>query len=217
VQVTGDYGITIKKGLSVKATDGIMLNGGTINLSADEIVIEAKSKLTLKSGGNNVVIDSGGVTICGTKVTIDSSSVGIASGAGTGPGSVSLKDPAAPATPDKPLEAGVVTLSGAAEGEGPGGGSSGGVPKGSGGGETPGGGDTPGEDPPVVKPSSISIELVDDDGKPVKNERFEVKLPDGTTITGFLDDNGKAMVDSPTEGQCDVSFPDLDKDEWKDA
>jgi hypothetical protein len=56
----------------------------------------------------------------------------------------------------------------------------------------------------------IDIELKDDEGKPVKNARYSILLPNGTTRTGRLDDNGKAREDGLDPGTCTVSFPDFE-------
>lgn len=57
----------------------------------------------------------------------------------------------------------------------------------------------------------IEIELVDDEGNPVANERYFVELPDGTSISGSTDAKGYARVDGIDPGTAKVSFPDLDK------
>lgn len=57
----------------------------------------------------------------------------------------------------------------------------------------------------------IEIELLDDDGKPVANERWFVELPDGSQKSGRTDGQGRARVDGVDPGTAKVSFPDLDK------
>lgn len=57
----------------------------------------------------------------------------------------------------------------------------------------------------------IEIELLDDDRKPVANERYFVELPDGTQRSGRTDGQGRARVDGVDPGSAKVSFPDLDK------
>jgi type VI secretion system secreted protein VgrG len=62
----------------------------------------------------------------------------------------------------------------------------------------------------------IEIELVDEDGKPVPGEEYQVTLPDGSTVaSGTLDGKGKARVEGIDPGSCKVTFPNLDKDSWK--
>lgn len=57
----------------------------------------------------------------------------------------------------------------------------------------------------------LEIELVDDDGKPVANELYFVELPDGSTLSGTTDANGRARVEGIDPGSAQVSFPNLDK------
>ncbi len=60
----------------------------------------------------------------------------------------------------------------------------------------------------------IGIELKDDDGNPMPDEEYRVKLPDGKILSGWLDEEGKAKVEGiPKGGQVEVSFPRIHKDE----
>jgi hypothetical protein len=61
----------------------------------------------------------------------------------------------------------------------------------------------------------IEIELVGEDDKPIPNEKYKVVLPDGGIKEGNLDQNGWARVEGDPAGQCEVTFPELDKDAWK--
>lgn len=64
----------------------------------------------------------------------------------------------------------------------------------------------------VVRPVEhwVEIELVDQDGKPFPDEKYEVELPDGRKVTGKLDSVGRAKVDGVSQsGTCKVRFPDL--------
>ncbi len=61
----------------------------------------------------------------------------------------------------------------------------------------------------------VGIELKDDEGNPVPNEAYKVKLPDGKIIGGRLDKEGKAKVEGLPEGSdCEISFPRIHGDEW---
>ncbi len=65
------------------------------------------------------------------------------------------------------------------------------------------------------KKSWIEIELVDNDGKPVPGERYQITLPDGETIAeGTLDDKGFARVDGIEPGTCKVTFQEMDGRSW---
>ncbi|GBC93877.1 hypothetical protein HRbin15_02379 [bacterium HR15] len=67
------------------------------------------------------------------------------------------------------------------------------------------------------KKTWIEIELVDEQGNPVPNERYRLKLPDGSIREGRLDANGRARVDGIEPGTALVCFPDLDASEWRPA
>ena len=60
----------------------------------------------------------------------------------------------------------------------------------------------------------IAIKLEDHEGRPAMFARYKVKLPDGTETRGTLDKDGKARLDPVPAGNCEISFPDVHKDEW---
>jgi len=61
----------------------------------------------------------------------------------------------------------------------------------------------------------IQIELVDAAGRPIPNEPYKVELPDGGIRQGALDAAGRAYIGEIKPGQCRVSFPDIDANEWR--
>lgn len=67
------------------------------------------------------------------------------------------------------------------------------------------------------KTSWIEIEMLDEADQPVPGMKYEVKLPDGTVATGVTDGKGYARVDGCEEGNCEITFPDLDKGAWEKA
>jgi hypothetical protein len=71
-----------------------------------------------------------------------------------------------------------------------------------------------GEETPV-KLSWISVELQDNDGKPVPNQMFKVTFSDNTTSDGVTGENGKCKIDGATPGSAKIEFYTLDKREWK--
>lgn len=60
----------------------------------------------------------------------------------------------------------------------------------------------------------VEIELVGEDDRPIPWEAYEITLPGGNTVSGFLDAQGKARVESPDGGSCEISFPELDSEAW---
>lgn len=58
----------------------------------------------------------------------------------------------------------------------------------------------------------IEIELVGEDDKPIPDEKYKVVLPDGSEKEGNLDENGWARIEIAAKGDCEVTFPELDKE-----
>ena len=67
------------------------------------------------------------------------------------------------------------------------------------------------------KKTWIEIALKDNEGTAIPNEKYRIKLPDGSTKEGVLDANGRARVDGIDPGTAQVSFPEIDADDWKPA
>jgi type VI secretion system secreted protein VgrG len=63
--------------------------------------------------------------------------------------------------------------------------------------------------------SWIEIELIDELGRPVPSERYEIKLPDGMIRRGTLDRRGMAHVLLPNPELCEITFPRLDAAAWE--
>jgi hypothetical protein len=61
----------------------------------------------------------------------------------------------------------------------------------------------------------IEIRLVDDAGNPVSGMKYQIKLPDSSIREGILGEDGTARVNGILPGQCSVSFPEIDADEWQ--
>ncbi|PRQ02210.1 hypothetical protein ENSA5_25450 [Enhygromyxa salina] len=67
----------------------------------------------------------------------------------------------------------------------------------------------------IVEVHGVMIELVDADGNPVPGEPFRIKLPDGTTETSTLDEEGKAHITGiERAGNCKVCFYERDAAVW---
>ncbi|MCP4248479.1 MAG: type VI secretion system tip protein VgrG, partial [bacterium] len=81
--------------------------------------------------------------------------------------------------------------------------------------EVPGQEFEPAEEEEVVT-SWIEIELVDEADRPVAGEYFEILAPDGKTLyKGSLDANGQAHRTVRGQGECQISFPNLDMEAWE--
>lgn len=63
----------------------------------------------------------------------------------------------------------------------------------------------------------IEIQLLDEASKPIANQAYRIKLPDGSIRSGKLDKQGLARVDDIPGGMCEVSFTEIDGREWKAA
>ena len=61
----------------------------------------------------------------------------------------------------------------------------------------------------------VAIQLVDLANQPVPNQRYRLRLSGGQIKEGKLDRQGSARVEDIQEGECSVSFPDLDEEAWK--
>lgn len=78
---------------------------------------------------------------------------------------------------------------------------------------------------PAITPSQLAqlvkhwveIELVDETGAPVPDVSYSITAPDNQVYTGVTDAAGMARVDNIPPGQCQISFPELDKDAYKAA
>jgi hypothetical protein len=61
----------------------------------------------------------------------------------------------------------------------------------------------------------IEVRLVDEHDDPFPGERCRIRLPDSSTMEGFLDQEGKVRFEGIVPGQTVITFPDLDAKEWK--
>jgi hypothetical protein len=58
------------------------------------------------------------------------------------------------------------------------------------------------------------IALVDEDGKPVAGQKYEVTLPNGKVAKGSTDGKGKAKIQGFVSGVCQLTLPQLHGDAW---
>ncbi|HEY8561052.1 MAG TPA: phage baseplate assembly protein V, partial [Pyrinomonadaceae bacterium] len=176
---------------------------GDFMVSAQNIVLEAKTGLTIKVGGNFVTINAAGVQINGTMVMINSGGAALPIIPGTvvpptEPQEAMIADNADPGSDAPTYKAQIRRMPPAI---------------------------VPSYTQPSHKPKSptnkdkkswIEIELVDEQGNPIAGERYRVTLPDGRTLAeGTTDEKGFARVSNIDPGNCKITFPRLDKEAWK--
>lgn len=70
---------------------------------------------------------------------------------------------------------------------------------------------------PVHLTGWIDVRLVDDAGKPIMGERFELQLTNGKIEYGVTDEDGGIFFDDIEIGTCQICFPDLDGESWEAA
>jgi hypothetical protein len=61
----------------------------------------------------------------------------------------------------------------------------------------------------------VEIELVGEDGKGVACVEYLLTLPDGTEMNGFTNSMGLISVVGIDSGNCQFTFPNLDKEAWE--
>jgi type VI secretion system secreted protein VgrG len=220
VEITGSKSLVVKDDVieqfKMNHSEQVTMN---YYLKAMQVVIEGMTNLTLKVGGNSVVLDPSGVTIKGMMVTVDGSMVRIASGPGTPAMSGQAGSPVSPLEPrdaeeadeSDPAKMQQIKNEQKAEKKGKYGAAKAPAWK-------PEQASQPGEERQEKQKSWIEIELKDEDDSPVPGEPYEITLPDGTHVArGTLDQNGFARVQGIDPGDCKVSFPRLDKGAWAKA
>jgi type VI secretion system secreted protein VgrG len=153
--------------------------------NAAGIVVASDTSVTLWSGGNFIKIDESGVTIVGKLVNINSG--GSADPGEMGDG-VLPTEPIPAATTEFGHNTNYHTESQAI---------------------------TPVSGGPPTEVSWIEIELIDEVGRPVPGEAYQILLPDGKKTDGTLDQRGRAHVAVPDPGLCQITFPRLDAATWE--
>jgi N-acetylmuramoyl-L-alanine amidase len=69
--------------------------------------------------------------------------------------------------------------------------------------------------PPRRARTFVAIRLLREGGEPVPHHRFRLELPDGGLRHGALDCAGFARIDGIESGRCGVTFPELDRGDWR--
>jgi len=213
-QITGSDSLTVVGDrIEVFQANHSESTAGNLYVKGMGIVIESMTGLTIKTAGSSVVVDASGVTLTGPTVTLDGQ---ISTLINSGPGSPAMSGSAGSAvSPLDPSEAepaddsdpGKIAEAKAYQQE-------------TGTGKYGKRNLTPyqptPEDQKNPKKTWIEIELVDEEGKPVPGEAYEVTLPDGTQVArGSLDHKGFKRIEGIDPGNCKITFPRLDKDAWE--
>jgi hypothetical protein len=75
----------------------------------------------------------------------------------------------------------------------------------------------PAERAPQEEKTWIEIVLINDEDPPlpVPFKKYRIELASGETREGMLDANGRARIVGIDPGKCQVTFPGLDKADWK--
>lgn len=63
----------------------------------------------------------------------------------------------------------------------------------------------------------IEVQLVDENGKGIPGEEYEIIDPDECVWGGTTNDQGVGRVEGIAEGNCKVTFPRLDGAAWEPA
>jgi N-acetylmuramoyl-L-alanine amidase len=73
---------------------------------------------------------------------------------------------------------------------------------------------TPSQMKALMEKATLEIHVVDLNQKPQEGLAFEIKMPDGGSVSGKLDKDGRGRAKSSALGFFTVSFPDLDGADW---
>lgn len=198
LELGAQHSIKCKGELVQKVTGNVTVDSsGAVFIKASSgLVLDCSAGITLKCGGSSVVLDSSGVTVKGSKVTIDGTMVMIASGPGSPPGAGSAGSPQAP---DKPTEA--MAAINAEPGE---------MAK---------------RETEIAKREDVKLEkaqvaakknseekkeeakktwyefkVIGPDGEAIKEEPVKIKLKNGKTLSMKTDSQGKARVNDVEQG-----------------
>lgn len=166
--------------------------GSNYYISGSQVVIESTAGLTLKGPGGSVSITPAGIFITGNMVFINS---------GNGALSDSASVPKAPTKPqvadiaDDAKPGSKLKLDFASEAR-----------------KEKRHKENPNDE---NKKSWIALKMINEAGEPVAGKSFKVTTPDGSVYSGTTDKEGKGRVNAILPGNCEITFPDLDKDAWE--
>ncbi len=203
-KIGGSY--SLKVGGAVAEEYGANFSGkatGSYSIQGSTIVLEAQTSLCIKAGGSFITLSAAGIQIKGTMVLINSGGAEVPAMMGNvvppdAPDEAEIADNADPGSKSPTYRNQRRQLSKFKQRE---------------------------LAAPVHKPESVKnkekvswveIKLIDDEGKPMAGEPYQVVLPDGSTVaSGTLDENGYAKVNNIDPGSCKITFPKRDGRSWK--
>ena len=62
----------------------------------------------------------------------------------------------------------------------------------------------------------VEIQLLGEDDSPLPDEEYEITLPNGDVVRGYLDEHGLARIEMiRSAGECQICFPRLDREAWQ--
>ena len=62
----------------------------------------------------------------------------------------------------------------------------------------------------------VEVEMVGEDGKGVAGVEYLLTLPDGSEVSGYTNSLGLIRIDGIDAGNCQITFPKLDKEAWEE-
>ena len=217
VEIGDKYSLTVKADMvEVFKANHSEETADNYYLKASGIVIEGSNGITLKCGGNSVVINSSGTTIKGNVVTVDGSMVKIASGPGASAASGSAGSADAPEEPAAAHEADTANPGEVAEAKATQRktrtGKYGSVPVAAL--PPPGASSAAAAAQTQPQEEPMEFQLLDAAGEAVAGEPYTLKYGSGKEESGKLDGEGKVRKNVPAGETVSITFPERGDDEW---
>jgi type VI secretion system secreted protein VgrG len=190
--VKGSVAFLVGRADAKRALSGVV-EGPTVLTSADAIQLRSDKEIVLAVGSSFVRISSSGVDIGGGAIALraEDARIKLAEGAIKAKASSAIQGisddkivfvssgASLQLTGDATLSGSHILLGSAAQAS---------------------------DDESVSDPEPATLEVTDQDGNPVPYQRFVI-VADDAEVSGFLDDEGKAVV--PLDGPGELMFPDL--------
>ena len=194
IKIDGGLSIEVSGSTTTKLTGGHNSETGAgYHIKGKTVVIEGELGVTIKCGGNHVTVSPAGVAIVGNPLVLINSG-----GQALTPAPSKLTPPQAPAVADNADDdkpGSKTKLERTSEGR-----------------------KEKRHKEDETKKSWIAIKFINEAGEPVPGIRYRITTPGGRRVaSGNTNKEGKAMVKCIDPGNCEITFPDLDKDALKEA